>query len=70
VPPSVRVIHEETPSPYTEYGVKGGGEGGRMVAPVALASAVEDALKPFGVRVIELPMTPERVLSWIDTSSR
>jgi CO/xanthine dehydrogenase Mo-binding subunit len=66
VPPVVRVIHEETPSPYTEYGVKGGGEGGRMVAPVALASAVEDALRPLGVRVNELPMTPERILSWID----
>jgi CO/xanthine dehydrogenase Mo-binding subunit len=68
VPPSVRVIHEETPSPYTEFGVKGGGEGGRMVAPIALAAAVEDALRPFGVRVNELPMTPERVLSWIEAS--
>ena len=28
VPPLVRVVHEETPSPFTEYGVKGGGEGG------------------------------------------
>ncbi len=68
VPPAVRVIHEETPSPFTEFGVKGGGEGGRMVAPIALASAVEDALRPFGVRIDELPMTPQRIVSWIDES--
>jgi CO/xanthine dehydrogenase Mo-binding subunit len=63
-------MHEQTPSPFTEYGVKGGGEGGRMVAPIALASAVEDALRPLGVRVNELPMTPERILSWIDEAAR
>ena len=63
--PPIEVTHQETPSPFTEYGVKGGGEGGRMVAPIALASAVEDALRPFGVRVDELPMTPERIVNWI-----
>src|SRR5215471_2194085 len=68
LPPEVRVVHEETPSPFTEYGVKGGGEGGRMVAPAALASAVEDALRPLGVKIDELPMTPERVLGWIDAA--
>jgi CO/xanthine dehydrogenase Mo-binding subunit len=68
VPPSVRVIHEETPSPFTEFGVKGGGEGGRMVAPTALVCAVEDALRAFGVRVNELPMTPERIAPWIEAS--
>ena len=31
--PNVEVLHVETPSPFTAYGVKGGGEGGRMVAP-------------------------------------
>ena len=39
-----------------------------MVAPVALASAVEDALRPFGVRVNELRMTPERIVSWFEAS--
>ena len=70
IPPALRIMHEQTPSPFTEYGVKGGGEGGRMVAPIALASAVEDALRPLGVRVNELPMTPERILSWIDEAAR
>ncbi|MBV9354714.1 MAG: xanthine dehydrogenase family protein molybdopterin-binding subunit, partial [Chloroflexi bacterium] len=66
--PDIRVHHHETPSPFTEYGVKGGGEGGRMVAPTALASAVEDALRPLGVRVSELPMTPQRIVSWIEAA--
>jgi len=67
--PAMTIRHQETPSPYTEYGVKGGGEGGRMVAPTALASAVEDALRPFGVTISELPMTPERIVSWIESAA-
>jgi CO/xanthine dehydrogenase Mo-binding subunit len=59
--PRFEIGHVETPSPFTEYGVKGGGEGGRMIAPAALASAVEDALAPLGVRIDEVPMTPERL---------
>jgi carbon-monoxide dehydrogenase large subunit len=66
--PKFEIGHVETPSPFTEYGVKGGGEGGRMIAPAALASAVEDALAPLGVKVDELPMTPERIVSWIEAS--
>jgi carbon-monoxide dehydrogenase large subunit len=66
--PKFEIGHVETPSPFTQYGVKGGGEGGRMIAPAALASAVEDALAPLGVRVDELPMTPERIVSWIEAS--
>ncbi len=64
--PDIEVYHHETPSPFTEYGIKGAGEGGRLVAPTALASAIEDALSPFGVKVSELPMTPERVLTAIE----
>ena len=43
------------------FGIKGGGEGGRMGAPPALAGAVEDALKPLGVKIDELPLTPRHV---------
>jgi CO/xanthine dehydrogenase Mo-binding subunit len=63
--PNIRVFHHETPSPFTAYGVKGGGEGGRMVAPAAITSAVEDALRPFGVTIDSLPMTPEKVVNWV-----
>ena len=68
--PKFEIGHMETPSPFTEYGVKGGGEGGRMIAPAALASAVEDALAPLGVHIDELPMTPERIVDWIEASRR
>jgi CO/xanthine dehydrogenase Mo-binding subunit len=61
VPPDVRVGHVETPSPFTEYGIKGGGEGGRMGTPPALAGAIEDALRPLGVRIDALPVKPSRL---------
>jgi CO/xanthine dehydrogenase Mo-binding subunit len=63
--PEMRIGHAETPSPYTPHGIKGGGEGGRMMAPAALNAAVNDALAPLGVRLTELPMTPERILAAI-----
>jgi len=58
LPEEIVVGHVETPSPFTEYGIKGGGEGGRMGAPPAVASAVEDALRPLGVKIDALPLTP------------
>ena len=64
--PEVAIGHQETPSPYTLHGIKGGGEGGRMMAPAAIASAIDDALAPLGVRCSVLPATPERILNWID----
>ena len=60
----------ETPSPFTEYGVKGGGEGGRMIAPANIAAAVEDALSPLGVRVDEVPLTPERTVTLVEAARR
>ena len=63
--PDIEVYHHETPSPFTVYGVKGGGEGGRMVAPPAVTRAVEDALKPFSVKIDELPITAEKIVRWV-----
>lgn len=59
LPADVRAGHVETPSPFTEFGIKGGGEGGRMGAPAGIASAVEDALRPLGVKVESLPISPQ-----------
>src|SRR5437764_8484552 len=60
--PTIEIYHHETPSPYTAYGVKGGGEGGRMVAPPAVTSAVEDALKPFDIKIHEMPITSGKIV--------
>ncbi|MGH7919673.1 MAG: xanthine dehydrogenase family protein molybdopterin-binding subunit [Candidatus Dormibacteraceae bacterium] len=64
--PELRVGHEETPSPYTAHGIKGAGEGGRMVTPAALSAAIDDALREYGVRCNELPAAPSLLCSWID----
>src|SRR5262249_6211903 len=37
--PDIRILHMETPSPYTEFGVKGVGEGGAIAPPAAIANA-------------------------------
>ena len=42
----VRIRHMQTPSPYTEFGVKGIGEGGAIAPPAAIANAINDALRP------------------------
>jgi CO/xanthine dehydrogenase Mo-binding subunit len=39
-----------------------------MVAPPAITSAVEDALRPFGVKIDSLPMTPEKIVNWVQQS--
>jgi len=69
VPPNIEVGHVETKSPFTEYGIKGGGEGGRMGVPPALAAAIEDALRPFGVKVDGLPITPVKIRELIRAAS-
>ena len=63
--PSMVIEHQETPSPYTPYGIKGAGEGGRMLTPAVLSAAIEDALAPYGVRVTTLPITPEQIVEWV-----
>ena len=67
--PDIRVLHMETPSPYTEFGIKGLGEGGAVGPPAAIVSAVNDALRPLGVEVYNLPLTPSSVLAAIDRST-
>lgn len=59
--PPVRIAHRETPSPLNPLGVKGLGEGGAMAPAAAIAAAVEDALRGFGVRVTSTPLSAERV---------
>ena len=50
-----------TPCPHNPLGVKGVGEAGAIASPPAVVNAVVDALKPFGVTHIDMPLTPEKV---------
>ena len=63
--PDIRLLHMETPSPYTNLGQKGVGEGGAIGPGGAIANAVNDALAPLGVEICELPMTPRRIIEAI-----
>jgi CO/xanthine dehydrogenase Mo-binding subunit len=56
--PHVELHMMETPSPVHPFGAKGTAEGSYMTAPAAIASAVEDALAHFDVRITEVPITP------------
>jgi carbon-monoxide dehydrogenase large subunit len=66
--PDIRVLHMESPSPYTEFGIKGLGEGGAVGPPAAIVSAVNDALRPLGVEVNNLPLTPNVILAAIESA--
>ncbi len=59
--PDVEIVHHETPSPHTVFGQKGSGESGYLGAPAAVASAVNDALRPLGIAVNSLPMKAARL---------
>ncbi len=59
--PPIVVEHVEHPSPFTPTGAKGAGEGGTIPALACVANAIEDALRPQGIRIRELPVTPERL---------
>jgi 2-furoyl-CoA dehydrogenase large subunit len=54
--PPVEIIHHVTPSPHTVFGQKGSGESGYLGAPAAIASAVNDAVRPLGIGVNSLPI--------------
>jgi len=60
--PSCAIEHVQTPNPLNPLGVKGAGEGGTIPAPAAIIGAIEDALSPFGVRFVEMPLTPARII--------
>jgi aerobic carbon-monoxide dehydrogenase large subunit len=56
----------ETPSPVNPLGVKGVGEAGTIGATPAIVNAVVDALSPYGVKHIDMPVRPEKVWKLIN----
>lgn len=61
--PEPRIDHMATPSPYTQFGVKGIGEGGAIAPPAALANAINDALRPLGVAMLHSPVSQHRIVA-------
>jgi carbon-monoxide dehydrogenase large subunit len=68
--PPLRIIHTETPSPYTLFGQKGIGEGGAIAPPAAITNAINDALKGLGAEILESPATPQRIVAAIRAANR
>ena len=59
--PHVEMDHIETPSPLNPLGLKGAGEAGVIPCAAVFAAAFEDALREYGVRINEMPLSPSRL---------
>jgi carbon-monoxide dehydrogenase large subunit len=70
VVPRMEIHHMESPTPVNPLGVKGAAESGTIGAPSAIVSAIEDALRPLGVRITDLPVTPARLRALIRAAQR
>jgi carbon-monoxide dehydrogenase large subunit len=57
----VTIAKMHTPSPRNPLGAKGLGEAGCIAIPPALVNATVDALAPFGVTHVDMPLTPEKL---------
>ena len=58
-----------TPCPHNPLGVKGAGEAGTIGSTPAVVNAVVDALAPYGIKDLEMPVTPEKVWKAIHHNS-
>src|SRR6516165_4934803 len=61
--PDIDVDHIVSPTRDSELGAKGVGEAGTAGAAAAVTNAVNDALRPFGAIITEIPITPQAVLT-------
>ena len=59
--PPIEIHHLETISDQTITGAKGLGEGGTIGAPAAILNAINDAIRPLGAEIDEMPATPLRL---------
>ena len=66
--PTILTDRIETPSPHNPLGVKGAGEMGTIAGTVTIANAVMDALAPFGVRHLDMPLTAEKLWTAIQNA--
>ena len=68
--PQIRSQFQQTPSPTNPLGVKGIGESGAIGAPPTIVHAVLDALVPFGIAHLDMPLTPQKIWAAIRDSGR
>ncbi|MBI4466365.1 MAG: xanthine dehydrogenase family protein molybdopterin-binding subunit [Acidobacteria bacterium] len=64
--PRIETARTVTPSPVNPMGVKGVGEAGTIAATPAIVNAVVDALRPLGVRDIQMPLKRERLWALLE----
>ncbi|MGM0591472.1 MAG: xanthine dehydrogenase family protein molybdopterin-binding subunit [Halobacteriota archaeon] len=64
--PHYETDYTETPAPNNPLGAKGIGEAGTIASPPAVVNAVVDALEPFGIEHVDMPLTPERIWRTVD----
>jgi carbon-monoxide dehydrogenase large subunit len=67
--PSYETAHTQTPTLENPLGVKGIGESATVGSTPAVQNAAVDALAHLGVRHLDLPLSPERVLEAIRMAS-
>ncbi|MEN6543649.1 xanthine dehydrogenase family protein molybdopterin-binding subunit [Parvibaculum sp.] len=68
--PFFDISYNEIPSTSNALGVKGAGEAGTVGAPAAFINAVIDALKPYGIESIDMPVTPQKLWALINGARR
>ena len=66
--PKFETAFTETLSPVNPLGAKGVGETGTTASTPAIMNAVMDALEAYGIKDIEMPLTPEKVWRAISES--
>jgi carbon-monoxide dehydrogenase large subunit len=68
--PPVVLLHHQSPTPLNALGIKGVGEAGTLPTAAAIISAVEDALSPFAVRVVQTPIRPGDIMRLMKAGRR
>jgi CO/xanthine dehydrogenase Mo-binding subunit len=66
--PRVEVGHVETPSPLNPLGIKGAGEAGAIPVGPLFAQALEDALADYGIEILEIPLSPNRLFELVQAA--
>jgi carbon-monoxide dehydrogenase large subunit len=69
VVPNLEIHHVDTIPLDPDVNFRGVGEGGMIVAPAAIANAIEDALAPLGVQVREQHLPPARILDLLEAAT-